>query len=517
MERRLLIKNRYLYLPICAGKKEERMEIFRCAADAEREKIFEFMIPVDESQTESYVCDYLAEVPISDFLEEEIMISMEAPSAFMERIENREKVKKEAEDRPVLHFTADAGWINDPNGLIFDDGLYHLYFQYNTFDIRWNNMSWGHAVSRDLLHWQQLDTVMFPDRDGVIYSGCALKNDRGMLNLPETALLFFYTAAGGYNEWSSGRKFTQKTAYSLDRGMTLTRFKEPCLPALFAENRDPKIFWHEETKAYVMVLWMMENDYGIFRSRDLAYWEQTDQFTLEGAWECPNLFALTADDGKRCWFFWTADGFYYEGQFDGYHFRTDARRQYAYANQFPYAAQSYSGITDRLVMIPWLRMENDGRRFTGACGIPVEMTCRKTEQGYELIQRPVGEVFQQGKKIREGKTETENPFVFHGEAGKKKAYMLKVRAEKSSFESCSWIINGSRILYTEASGVFSVEGVEYQVGCGHREFLLLVDDRILEVFFGSSGKTGIFFLKEREAELEMSSEAPLEYTLYEIE
>jgi hypothetical protein len=145
------------------------------------------------------------------------------------------------------------------------------------------------------------------------------------------------------------------------------------------------------------------------------------------------------------------------------------------------------------------------------------MTCRKTEQGYELIQRPVGEVFQQGKKIREGKTETENPFVFHGEAGKKKAYMLKVRAEKSSFESCSWIINGSRILYTEASGVFSVEGVEYQVGCGHREFLLLVDDRILEVFFGSSGKTGIFFLKEREAELEMSSEAPLEYTLYEIE
>ena len=119
------------------------MEIFRCAVDAEREKIFEFMIPVDESQTESYVCDYLAEVPISDFLEEEIMISMEAPSAFMERIENREKVKKEAEDRPVLHFTADAGWINDPNGLIFDDGLYHLYFQYNPFDIRWNNMSWG--------------------------------------------------------------------------------------------------------------------------------------------------------------------------------------------------------------------------------------------------------------------------------------------------------------------------------------------------------------------------------------
>ena len=103
--------------------------------------------------------------------------------------------------------------------------------------------------------------------------------------------------------------------------------------------------------------------------------------------------------------------------------------KYAYANQFPYAAQSYSGITDRLVMIPWLRMENDGRRFTGACGIPVEMTCRKTEQGYELIQRPVGEVFQQGKKIREGKQRRKIPLFFSGEAEKEGIHAEGARGE----------------------------------------------------------------------------------------
>lgn len=91
----------------------------------------------------------------------------------------------------MIHFAARSGWTNDPNGMIYDNGVYHLYFQYNPFGIQWNNMSWGHAVSRDLLHWEQVDSVMFPDENGTIYSGCAIRNDRGLLGLPEDALLFF--------------------------------------------------------------------------------------------------------------------------------------------------------------------------------------------------------------------------------------------------------------------------------------------------------------------------------------
>src|SRR5699024_2710544 len=109
------------------------------------------------------------------------------------------------EPRPSVHFTAVHGWINDPNGLIYADGLFHYYFQYNPFDTEWQNMSWGHAVSRDLLHWRQEETVMSPDEDGPIFSGSAVENQQGLLGQPQEALLYFYTAAGGSSRWSAGK------------------------------------------------------------------------------------------------------------------------------------------------------------------------------------------------------------------------------------------------------------------------------------------------------------------------
>ena len=108
--------------------------------------------------------------------------------------------------------------MNDPNGLVYAEGVYHLYFQHNPFDVQWENMSWGHAVSRDLLHWEQKDDVLFPDETGTMFSGSGIVNDRKMLGLPEDALVFFYTAAGNNNKWSAGKQFTQRIAYSTDGG-----------------------------------------------------------------------------------------------------------------------------------------------------------------------------------------------------------------------------------------------------------------------------------------------------------
>lgn len=513
MERKMKITQQYLYFPICAGKEERTLKIYLEQEEAFRKKIHEIMVPVADTEASAYPCDYFAEIPVGAYLDKEILIRIDAPEAFMEQIKNEGRQELSKEHRPQIHFTADTGWTNDPNGLILADGIYHLYFQYNPFNTSWENMSWGHAVSTDLLHWKQEDTVMFPDESGTMFSGCAITNEREMLGLPKDALLFFYTAAGGANKWSKGLEFTQKIAYSLDGGRTLTKMPIPCLPTIEKENRDPKVYWHEETQAYVMALFLEKNDFAIFRSKDLLHWEQSDRFTLEDAWECPDLLRLTSDEGETCWFFWSADGFYYQGEFDGYKFRTQGKKQKAYINELPYAAQTYFGVADRVISIPWLRMKNDGRMFTGAYGIPVELTCKKAENGFILIQRPVRELMQQAKQCDALRIESGD---LAGQNENKKAFVLEMLAKEDYEGSYVWEVNGSTIEYQPQSGQLSVDEDNYQIGCGYKEFLFLIDDRILEVFFDGGVQLGTFVLKTADIQLKIPHEAAAQYAVYEI-
>lgn len=536
MERELTVTAEYLYLPICVGAAETKVEIFSAEAGGQKKR-YEFMVPVAEAGTEasakeagngsgqqqehsapagSYHADYYAEVPVRELLGKRLIVRADAPDAFLQAIDNDKKRAPKQTERPVIHFTAETGWTNDPNGLIYADGIYHFYFQYNPFHTVWNNMSWGHATSRDLLHWSWEDSVMFPDESGTMFSGCAVANERELLGLPKEAILFYYTAAGGSNEWSKGVEFTQKIAYSLDGGKTLVKLEEPCLPTLFEENRDPKVYWHEETQAYVMALFLKGNDYGIFRSEDLKHWEQTDHFTLEDAWECPDFFQLATPEGETCWFFWTADGFYYPGEFDGYHFRTDGVRHHGYVNTLPYAAQTYVGTAGRTVMIPWLRMENDGRHFTGAYGIPVELSCIKKEEGFLLLQMPVRELMEQARPVEQSAIE-ENGRIHYIQSGAKKALVFEIKAQQGYQGHFVLNINGSRIEYVPESGKLVVEEEKYQAGCEHQKLLFLADDRILEVFFDDGMRMGAFVLKNTSVSLETSLEGIAEYAVYEVE
>lgn len=512
MERKLEITKPYILLPICVGKTETRVTVFLEDEEGFRKKTHEFMVPVADAEMQQYPYDYYAEIPVGMYSGRQLVFSADAPKTFMDAIRNGEKPvgngQKIQPPRPCIHFTAKSGWTNDPNGLFYADGVYHLYFQYNPFNISWENMSWGHAASTDLLHWQQQDTVLFPDESGTMFSGCAVINERGLLGLPKDALLFFYTAAGGANAWSEGLAFTQKITYSLDGGKTLVKMENPCLPTIEKENRDPKVYWHEETQAYVMALFLEGNDFAIFRSQDLLHWEQSDRFTLDDAWECPDLLCLTADTGETCWFFWSADGFYYQGDFDGFHFNVQGKQRKAYVNGIPYAAQTYFGVADRTISIPWLRMKNDGRMFTGAYGLPVELTCKNTENGYIIIQKPVRELMQQAKPVAED--------ILLSGAGQK-AVVLDMRAKKDYKGSFTWALNGSVVTYNPQDGAFGVDDEQYQVGCGYREFLFIVDDRILEVFFGDGVQLGTFVLKETAVQVKMPSTEAFEKNLvYEI-
>lgn len=515
MEKVIGIDKEYLYIPICPGREERKLEIFLRGEGETPEKVYEFTVPVDGEAAEEYACDFYAEIPVRQYRGRELFLRGDFPRAFEEGILLSGKRQAADGERPSVHFTADAGWTNDPNGLIYADGVYHLYFQYNPFNTSWNNMSWGHAVSGDLLHWRQEETVLFPDESGTMFSGCAIPNDRGLLGLPKEALLFFYTAAGGSNEWSRGVKSTQKIAYSLDGGRTLCKMEKPCLPTVCPENRDPKVYWHEESQAYVMVLWLEENDFGIFRSRNLAHWEQSDRLTLEGAWECPDLLCLRGENGESCWFFWAADGYCFPGEFDGYRFRPHGSRQQAYVNKIPYAAQTYSGIADRVISIPWLRMENDGRAFTGTYGIPVELGCRKTEEGYVLTQRPVRELLKRRVRAEAGAvTHKDGKIACRPRKGK--ALVFEMRAPETCAEEYVWEINGSRVCYEPGSGRLTVDGEECRVDRGYREMIFLVDDRILEIFFDGGVCLGTFFLREQQVRLELADVFAAEYAVYEV-
>ena len=515
MKTELKIDHKYLYLPIKTGEEEVLLEIFDVADGT---KLYEFKVPVNMEDMGIYDSDFMAEIVMPEHVGKTLEIRAEAPENFFEAILCSDKIDQAGTlktDRPVIHYTTTMGWTNDPNGLICKDGIYHLYYQYNPMNIRWSNMSWGHAVSMDLLHWEEQDAVMYPDEDGTIYSGCAIPNDQGLLGLPEDAIIFFYTGAGGNDNWNKGKTFVQKIAYSLDGGQTLTRMEGYCIGSQGHETRDPKVFWHEETGAYIMVLYLERNDFAIYRSTDLQHWDRTDTFTLEEAWECPDLLRLRTDKGENCWFFWCADGYHYAGVFDGYRFVTDGKRRYAYISRLPYAAQTYAGTGDRVISLPWYRSDNDGRAFTGAYGIPTEMTCKRTDKGFVLLQRPVRELLSQMRPVHTyGKGQPEKLSIPVDLTDK--AVVMRFHMEINGYDCFNWRMKGCHVQYQPATGIFWYNNEKHQIGTDYTDFLFVIDDKIMEIYLGDGDQVAAYWLPKRPDVMQVETACMKQCQVFEI-
>jgi fructan beta-fructosidase len=303
--------------------------------------------------------------------------------------------------RPQFHFTSRRGWLNDPNGLVFYEGEYHLFYQHNPYGWNWGNMHWGHAVSRDLVRWRELRDALYPDELGTMFSGSAVVdwgNTAGFAQGDERALVCIYTAAGGTSRQSRQAKFTQGLAYSTDRGRSWTKYAgNPVLPHLVAENRDPKVFWHAPDKKWVMALYLEGSHFALFQSRDLKQWQRLSDVHLPGSSECPEFFeiAVRGRPPETRWVFYGGNGRYLVGRFDGRQFTAESGPHALNFGNCFYASQTYNDIPaadGRRILVGWGQVSLPGMPFNQMMTFPVELTLRPTTEGLRLFAYPVREI-----------------------------------------------------------------------------------------------------------------------------
>ena len=288
-------------------------------------------------------------------------------------------------NRPQVRFSAKCGWLNDPNGLIYTGGMYHLFFQHNPAGNEWGNMHWGHAVSNDLMHWREIDIALYPDDMGTMFSGSAIYDENNVTGLGYPILLY-YTAAGD--------PFTQCLAYSLDGGYTFTKYdKNPIIPHIIGGNRDPKVIYCDELGKYTLSLYLDGNTFAIFTSENLLDWEMIQKLDMPGEAECPDFYPLIVD-GERKWILSGASDFYFVGGInDGQYVPEQPILRLHNGDSQNYASQTYSGTGDRVIRISWNRQGVKNECFNMHMGFPVELSLKRRDDGYiHLSAAPIKEI-----------------------------------------------------------------------------------------------------------------------------
>jgi sucrose-6-phosphate hydrolase SacC (GH32 family) len=326
--------------------------------------------------------------------------------------------------RPQFHFSSSKNWLNDPNGLVFYQGEYHLFFQYNPTGLEHRNMHWGHAISRDLVHWVQLPVALYLDKEGSMYSGSAVvdwNNTSGFGKDGKPPLVLIYT----------GTRVGQCLAYSLD-GRTFTKYgRNPVLGNVAPGNRDPKVIWHEPTKHWIMILYVQKDRFDLFRSPNLKDWMPLKPIEFKGAHECPDLFPIAREsDPKQVkWAAVSASGSYVIGSFDGNTFNVEHG---PIDFRFGYAVQTFSDEPNgRRIQIAWLsnKPAYPGMPFNQQMTVPVELRLRSTPTGPRLFRWPVKELdMLRTKTLSSAEGLTTDCYDIEGEAGE--GVVFKVRGHE---------------------------------------------------------------------------------------
>ncbi len=334
----------------------------------------------------------------------------------MESIAQTNSLYKE-QYRPRFHFSPAVNWCNDPNGLVYNNGVYHLFYQHNPFGNVWGHMTWAHATSKDLIHWKHLPIAIAEEKDTMIFSGTCVvdkNNTSGFGKIGQTPMVAVYT---GHIE---NKNQSQHIAYSLDDGITWTKYnKNPVLDLGKKDFRDPKIFWYEPKKYWVMALMFpIEHYVQFYSSPNLKDWKHLSDFgpvgDTSGVWECPDLTQVPIEGmrGKKKWVLQTSQSAsmqYFVGEFNGINFinetPVDKIVRPDYGPDY-YAAIAYNQLpaAHLPVAIGWINNWNYANDipttpWKSAMSLPRTLSVKKINNQWVLLQKPVEKIKLQRKII----------------------------------------------------------------------------------------------------------------------
>lgn len=406
--------------------------------------------------------------------------------------------------RPQFHFTPKKDWMNDPNGLVFYKGEYHLFYQCSPGSIRHAPNSWGHAVSTDLVHWEQIEDAIDPNDYGWIWSGSAVvdwNNTAGLKEGDEDTIVAIYTI-GGFGD--PRNECVQSISYSNDRGRTFTMYDgNPVLGHIRAENRDPKVIWHEPTQKWIMALYLDANDYTFYGSKDLKEWDHLCDLAVPGTSECPDFFPLAVDGDPENvkWILWGAAGVYSIGSFDGTTFVPEAESLQSEFGQNGYAAQTWSDMPDddgcggRRIQTSWMAGgKYPSMPFNQQMSFPVELTLRTDAEGVRMCRWPVPEI----EVLREKTHAWQDQALAAGAnlipETKHDLFDIEAEIELGDADAFGVVVRGIDLRYNAAEKKFTYLGkdIPAEPVDGRITLRLLVDRTSLEIFVGS-GKVSASF------------------------
>lgn len=466
-------------------------------------------------------------------------------------------------NKPLFHYGPQKNWINDPNGLVFNNGTYHLFYQYNPFADVWGHMSWGHATSNDLMHWTEQPVAIpeFTKHDSVatsIFSGTAFIDSFNTSGLGASAnsspMIAIYT--GNVTVGTKQIAQYQNLAYSNDNGQTFSQYKDnPVLDIHSKEFRDPKVFWYAPTKQWIMIV-SKPDEYKVhfYGSTNLKEWKKLSEFggnvgDKTRVWECPDIFELPVENShEKKWVITVSAGHpqknflsmqYFVGNFDGKKFIADPLEYPLYMDfgKDFYAGITYNNLPDsqsRVVMIGWINCWEYANNipstgYRGRISVPRSLSLMKTSQGsYELIQQPVKEFDALKKEVFSVNNEQVDSVVdlsFHGnsyeldlaiEADAAATTGIKLLKSKDEeiilkYHSVEKIISLDRTQSGEVdfSPKFpSIENAPVNPQNGIIRLRILVDKKIVTVFIndGQSVVTDQVFPQENEGGIQLFSE-----------
>jgi fructan beta-fructosidase len=487
VKRTFTITKKYLNLPVKTGAAKRRVRF--AVGD---KMVREFDIELADGRP-----DFTVFSDVSPFQGKKLVVETQLPegSKAMEAMTQSNEISGAADlyrekYRPQFHFTSRRGWLNDPNGLVFAEGQWHLFYQHNPYGWDWGNMHWGHAVSKDLFHWRELPIALTPTQYGDwCFSGSAVvdaNNTSGWRQGKGPLLVCAFT--------STGRG--ECIAFSNDSGRTWTEYEGN--PVIKHKGRDPKLIWHAPTKKWVMAVYDERDG----RARDVAFYTSPDlkkwifASRIEGFYECPDLFPLPVDGdtNKVKWVLSAADGKYLLGQFDGTKFTPESGKHQVWYGNF-YAAQTFDNARDgRRVQIGWGNgITFPGMPFNQQMTVPVELTLRTTSEGVRLCAVPVKEIASLHARKHSWKEMTLKPGVNPLAGVQSELFDLRATFRPAGAERVTVTLRGVPVVYDTKKHELSCQGKVAPLKPGKDgsvSLQILVDRGSVEVF-GNAGRVAL--------------------------